>query len=83
MSTSSLRDNFLSFTGRAKILHTTWFAFFVTFLVWFSHAPLLAAIQETMGLSPRSRRGCRRRMRRESSTAISSRRTSSSPGTAA
>ncbi len=29
----------------------TWFAFFVTFLVWFSHAPLLALIQETMGLS--------------------------------
>ena len=51
MSTSSLRANFLSLSGRAKILHTTWFAFFVTFLVWFSHAPLLAAIQETMGLS--------------------------------
>jgi len=29
----------------------TWFAFFVTFLVWFSHAPLLLAIQESMGLS--------------------------------
>jgi len=51
MSTSSLRANFLSFSGRAKILHTTWFAFFVTFLVWFSHAPLLVAIQESMGLS--------------------------------
>ncbi len=51
MTTSSLRANFLSFTGRAKILHTTWFAFFVTFLVWFNHAPLLALIQETMGLS--------------------------------
>ncbi|MFV1983028.1 MAG: MFS transporter, partial [Thiohalomonadales bacterium] len=42
---------FLSFTGRARILHTTWFAFFVTFLVWFNHAPLLTVIQETMGLS--------------------------------
>lgn len=51
MSTSSMRANFLSFTGRAKILHTTWFAFFVTFLVWFNHAPLLTVIQETMGLS--------------------------------
>ncbi|WP_198263738.1 MFS transporter [sulfur-oxidizing endosymbiont of Gigantopelta aegis] len=51
MSTSSLRANFLSFSGRAKILHTTWFAFFVTFLVWFNHAPLLGLIQETMGLS--------------------------------
>ena len=51
MSTSSMRASFLSFTGRAKILHMTWFAFFVTFLVWFSHAPLLLAIQESMGLS--------------------------------
>ncbi len=51
MSTSSLRANFLSFTGRAKILHTTWLAFFVTFLVWFNHAPLLTVIQDSMGLS--------------------------------
>ncbi|MEO1879850.1 MAG: MFS transporter, partial [Methylococcales bacterium] len=29
----------------------TWFAFFVTFFVWFSHAPLLLAIQESFGLS--------------------------------
>ncbi len=51
MSISSMNSNFLSFTGRAKILHMTWLAFFVTFLVWFSHAPLLLAIQESMGLS--------------------------------
>jgi len=51
MSTSTLASNFLSFTGRSKVLHMTWFAFFVTFLVWFSHAPLLLAIQESMGLS--------------------------------
>jgi len=51
MTTSSMRKNFLSFQSRAKILHMTWFAFFVTFLVWFSHAPLLLAIQESMGLS--------------------------------
>ena len=51
MNDTSLRANFLAFTGKAKILHMTWFAFFVTFLVWFSHAPLLVAIQETMGLS--------------------------------
>jgi len=51
MSTSSMRANFLSFKSRAKILHMTWFAFFVTFLVWFSHAPLLLAIQESLGLS--------------------------------
>jgi len=51
MSTSTMRANFLSFKSRAKILHMTWFAFFVTFLVWFSHAPLLLAIQESLGLS--------------------------------
>ena len=51
MTTSSMRASFLSFTGRAKILHTTWLAFFVTFLVWFNHAPLLGLIQESMGLS--------------------------------
>jgi len=51
MSTLTMRDSFLSFSGRAKILHATWFAFFVTFLVWFSHAPLLLFIQESMGLS--------------------------------
>jgi len=51
MTDTSLKANFLAFTGRAKILHMTWFAFFVTFLVWFSHAPLLLAIQEAMGLT--------------------------------
>ena len=51
MGQSTMRSNFLSFTGRAKILHMTWFAFFVTFLVWFSHAPLLVMIQESMGLT--------------------------------
>jgi NNP family nitrate/nitrite transporter-like MFS transporter len=51
MSTSNKSENFISFTGRAKILHMTWLAFFVTFLVWFSHAPLLLAIQESFGLS--------------------------------
>jgi len=51
MTDTSLKANFLAFTGRAKILHMTWFAFFVTFLVWFSHAPLLIAIQESMGLT--------------------------------
>ncbi len=51
MNQPTTESNFLSFTGRAKILHMTWLAFFVTFLVWFSHAPLLAVIQETMGLT--------------------------------
>lgn len=41
----------LSFRGRYRILHLTWFAFFLTFVVWFNHAPLLAAIRETLGLT--------------------------------
>jgi len=40
-----------SFNGKTRILHLSWFAFFLTFLVWFNHAPLLIAIKESMGLS--------------------------------
>lgn len=47
----SEKINLLSFSGRIKILHTTWFAFFLTFVVWFNHAPLLSSIQETLGLT--------------------------------
>jgi NNP family nitrate/nitrite transporter-like MFS transporter len=50
-SSVSSKLNLFTFTGKTKILHLTWLAFFVTFLVWFSHAPLLLAIQESFGLS--------------------------------
>ena len=40
-----------SFTGKMKILHLSWMAFFITFLVWFNHAPLLAVIADSLGLS--------------------------------
>ena len=43
--------NLLSFTGKFRILNLTWFAFFLTFVVWFNHAPLLATIRETFELS--------------------------------
>ncbi len=43
--------NLLSFSGNIRILHMTWFAFFITFVVWFSHAPLIVAIQETFQLT--------------------------------
>ncbi|MBV1913740.1 MAG: NarK family nitrate/nitrite MFS transporter [Pseudomonadales bacterium] len=43
--------NLLSFSGRTRILHLTWFAFFLSFMVWFSSAPLMASIRETFGLS--------------------------------
>ncbi len=49
MSDSSLK--LLSFSGRTKILHMTWFAFFLSFLVWFNSAPLLISIRETFDLS--------------------------------
>ncbi len=44
--------NLLSFTGRTRILHLTWLAFFISFYVWFNMAPLMAAIRETLHLSP-------------------------------
>ncbi len=51
MSSESQKLNLLSFTGKMRILHLSWFAFFLSFLVWFNHAPLLSAIAETMNLS--------------------------------
>lgn len=44
------RLNILSFGGRMKILHLSWMAFFITFYVWYNHAPLLAAIGDSLGL---------------------------------
>ena len=41
----------LSFSGNTRILHLSWIAFFITFVIWFNHAPLLAMMRETMGLS--------------------------------
>jgi len=38
--------------GKIRTLHYAWFAFFLTFLVWFNHAPLLVMIQAAMGLTP-------------------------------
>jgi len=43
--------NLLSFTGKIRILHTTWFAFFLSFYVWFNHAPLMSSIRTTLDLS--------------------------------
>lgn len=43
--------NLFSFSGNTRILHLSWMAFFITFLVWFSHAPLLVSIRETFGLT--------------------------------
>ncbi|MBE9180979.1 NarK family nitrate/nitrite MFS transporter [Oculatella sp. LEGE 06141] len=40
-----------SFSGRYRILHMTWFAFFLTFIVWFNLAPLATALEADLGLS--------------------------------
>ena len=36
---------------RIRTLHLTWLAFFISFLVWFNHAPLMAAIRSSLKLS--------------------------------
>lgn len=43
--------NIFSFSGRMKMLHLSWMAFFIAFFMWYSHAPLLNAIGESMGIS--------------------------------
>ncbi len=42
---------FLSYTGKTKVLHLSWVAFFISFLVWFNHAPLMSAIREQFSLT--------------------------------
>ncbi len=39
-----------SFRGRYRILHMTWFAFFLSFVVWFNLAPLATSIKADLGL---------------------------------
>jgi len=48
---SSNNIKIFSFSGNTRILHLSWIAFFITFVIWFNHAPLLAAMRETMGLT--------------------------------
>lgn len=45
------RFNLFSFEGKTKILHLSWIAFFITFIVWFNHAPLTLMISESLGLT--------------------------------
>jgi len=50
MSTNKL--NLLAFNKpEIKTLHLTWFAFFLSFMVWFAHAPLMVIIRDAMHLS--------------------------------
>ena len=36
---------------RIRLLHLSWIAFFITFMVWFSHAPLMGTIRDAFNLS--------------------------------
>lgn len=49
MSTNKL--NLLSFSGSVKILHMTWIAFFISFVVWFNHAPLMLLVSESLHMT--------------------------------
>ncbi len=40
-----------SFRDRYRILHMTWFAFFLTFVVWFNFAPFATAVKAEFGLT--------------------------------
>lgn len=41
----------LSLQGKSKILHMSWMAFFLSFVVWFNHAPLMMLIQQSIGIN--------------------------------
>jgi NNP family nitrate/nitrite transporter-like MFS transporter len=48
---SHAKINLFSFSGNIRTLHLTWIAFFISFFIWFNHAPLMASIQATFSLS--------------------------------
>ena len=41
----------LSFSGRYRILHLTWFAFFLTFVCWFNFVPFATTVAKQLALS--------------------------------
>ena len=44
--------NLLNFSApRIRLLHLSWVAFFITFVVWFSHAPLMGHLREAFDLT--------------------------------
>ena len=43
-------SDLLSLQGRYRTLHLTWFAFFLTFVVWFNLAPLATTVKADLGL---------------------------------
>jgi NNP family nitrate/nitrite transporter-like MFS transporter len=51
MSTNDGKFNLLSFSGNSRILHLTWFAFFMSFVVWLGLGPMMPFIQEALDLT--------------------------------
>jgi len=52
MSAAAEKFRIFSFSGNTKVLHLTWFAFFISFFVWFNQNGLLPThIQKYLGLS--------------------------------
>ena len=49
--TTPRRLNLFAAEPRIRVLHLTWLAFFVSFIVWFNHAPLMASIRTSLKLS--------------------------------
>lgn len=48
---SQSKLTFFSFSGNAKILHFTWFAFFLSFVMWFNLAPFKHSVMAAFDLS--------------------------------
>lgn len=43
--------NLLSFGSNMQVLHLTWIGFFISFFVWFNHAPLMGTIRDVFDLT--------------------------------
>jgi NNP family nitrate/nitrite transporter-like MFS transporter len=43
--------NLLSMHGKIKVLHMSWMAFFISFVIWFNHASLLVLIKQDLGIT--------------------------------
>lgn len=48
---SAEKFKLFSFNGKMKIMHLSWMAFFITFVVWFNAAPLVSVIADSLGLT--------------------------------
>lgn len=51
MSHETPKFNLFSFSGNTRILHLTWIAFFMSFVVWLGLGPMMPFIQEALELS--------------------------------